>query len=74
MHNATDNTATATMQNVYSDSFPILVGDKVLVENSVVSVAPTSNASIVTKGFNSDYNYSLFKQSALTKVLVAMLL
>ena len=61
VHNATDNTVTATMQNIYSDSFPILVGDKVLVENSVVSVASTSNASIVTKGFNSqDYNYSLF--------------
>ena len=56
VYNAADQTVTATMKEEYSENFPIVVGDNVLVEHASVGVGTTA------KGFNSEnYDYALFE-------------
>ena len=51
-----DKTVTATMAEIYSDNFPLSIGDKVLVEHASVGIASTA------KGFNSeDYDFETFE-------------
>ena len=54
-YNTATQEVTATLKTEYSDSFPLSVNDKILVEGVSVGVGSTG------KGFNSSsYNYSLF--------------
>ena len=56
VYDASAKTVTATMKDEYSENFPIVVGDKILVEHASVGVGTTSN------GFNSEeYDYALFE-------------
>ena len=58
-YDPSSETVKVTMKEVYSENFPISVGDKVLVENSSVGVGTTA------KGFNSnEYDYALFTVTA----------
>ena len=54
-YNTATQEVTATLKSQYSDSFPISVNDKILVEGVSVGVGSTG------KGYNSSsYNYALF--------------
>ena len=61
-YNAAEGTVKLTTQEIYSEDFPISIGDKILVENVSVSAASTASVTDVIKGFNSDeYDYKLFE-------------
>ena len=67
VYDDTTKSVTVTMEKTYSENFPIEVGDKILVENSVVTVDPNAAVDAITKGFNSeDYDYRLFNVTGVT--------
>ena len=69
-YNSVAKTVTATLKEIYSENFPLVVGDKILVENSVVGIDSTASVTATTKGLNSDeYNYQLFTVTATTERL-----
>jgi len=69
-YNSVAKTVTATLKEIYSENFPLVVGDKILVENSVVGIDSTASVTATTKGLNSDeHNYQLFTVTATTERL-----
>ena len=69
-YNSVAKTVTATLKEIDSENFPLVVGDKILVENSVVGIDSTASVTATTKGLNSDeHNYQLFTVTATTERL-----